>query len=122
MRGVCRSARAATKKGKARIEVEQILRQPWPVRGRALCRPQFYRRGADGGAGSGQRSKLAKFPWQVMKLPSPVWPLAREMPEMRYLWELPHALDGARLAQLLPTFAPTAADDIFRQLVARPGV
>ncbi len=56
----------------------------------------------------GTELKLKPFPWMMMKLLSPVWGLAREMQEMRYLWSLPHSLNGARLAALLPDFEPTA--------------
>lgn len=42
-----------------------------------------------------------------MTLASPVWEMARELREMRYLWDTDHRLDGAKLARLLPDFQPT---------------
>jgi len=56
---------------------------------------------------TGRRLGVARFPWWAMTLLSPVWELAREMAEMRYLYELDHALDGTKLARLLPDFRPT---------------
>jgi hypothetical protein len=32
----------------------------------------------------------------------------REVVEMRYLWEVPHGVDGSKLARILPDFKPTA--------------
>lgn len=49
-----------------------------------------------------------------MWLASPVWELARELREMRYLYDLPHRLDPAPLARLLPDHRDTG----FEQVVA----
>jgi nucleoside-diphosphate-sugar epimerase len=51
-----------------------------------------------------QPVKAADFRWWLMTLTSPFWELAREMREMRYLFETDHALDPAPLAALLPGF------------------
>lgn len=55
----------------------------------------------------GRELKLARFPWWIMTLASPFWELARELKEMRYLWETDHALCGEKLTRLLPDFQPT---------------
>ena len=55
----------------------------------------------------GQKIKLVGFPWFVMKLTAPFWELARELVEMRYLWDTDHRLDGRKLARLLPEFKAT---------------
>lgn len=47
------------------------------------------------------------MPWWALRLLSPVWPMAREITEMRYLWRVPHRIDGAGLAEALPGFRPT---------------
>ena len=65
---------------------------------------------------TGRQIRHARFPWPMMKLLSPFWPLAREMQEMRYLWDMPHSLSGARLKQLLPDFSATPTPDILRNL------
>ena len=50
---------------------------------------------------------IVRFPWLVMTLAAPFWELARELNEMRYLWNTSHQLDGTKLARLLPGFEPT---------------
>ncbi len=60
---------------------------------------------------TGRPMRLAGFPWWLMRLAAPVWELAREMGEMRYLWETPHRLGGDRLAALLPEFRPTPFEE-----------
>jgi hypothetical protein len=42
-----------------------------------------------------------------MRLLAPVVPLWREILEMRYLWETPHALDAGALRHWLPGFRAT---------------
>ncbi len=65
----------------------------------------------------GQTLMLKRFPWAMMRLLSPVWGLAREMHEMRYLWDTPHSLDNAKLTRLLPDFKATAFSQITAQLL-----
>ena len=68
-------------------------------------------------AHTGREIRLAGFPWMTMKLLSPFWGLAREMQEMRYLWNVPHSVSGARLKQLLPDFKVTKVEEMLRQAV-----
>lgn len=68
-------------------------------------------------AQTGQKVVLKPFPWLMMKLLSPFWLLAREMQELRYLWDTPHSLNGARMQQLLPDFKGTDVQDAVRQIV-----
>jgi nucleoside-diphosphate-sugar epimerase len=56
---------------------------------------------------TGRTLRFSRFPWWAMTLLSPVWELARELREMRYLWDTPHSLDGTKLQRLLPDFHPT---------------
>jgi nucleoside-diphosphate-sugar epimerase len=44
---------------------------------------------------------LRPFPWFLLRLASPVMGLAREMLEMRYLWQVPLRLDNAKLVGLI---------------------
>lgn len=62
----------------------------------------------------GRELKFVRFPWWVMTLAAPVWELAREMREMRYLWQTDHALSDTRLKALLPEFENTPLDDAMR--------
>ena len=58
-------------------------------------------------AALGRKVGVTAFPWWLFTVLSPVWELAREMREMRYLWNTPRALDGAKLRRSLPDFQPT---------------
>lgn len=48
--------------------------------------------------------KVRNLPWWLLKISSPFWELARELNEMRYLWNTPHELSGEKLRALLPDF------------------
>lgn len=63
---------------------------------------------------TGRALRFTRMPWGMMGLLSPVWELARELREMRYLYDLPHRLDPAPLAHLLPDHRDTD----FRSIVA----
>lgn len=56
---------------------------------------------------AGTDLRLARFPWPLIRLTSPAWELARELLEMKYLWDMPHELSQARLCDLLPEYRPT---------------
>jgi nucleoside-diphosphate-sugar epimerase len=60
----------------------------------------------------GRRLKMVRFPWWAMRLLGPVWELARELPEMRYLYDTPHRMDAGPLQMLLPDMQLTALDTI----------
>ena len=65
---------------------------------------------------TGQDVGLKPFPWLMMRLLSPFWGLARELQEMRYLWDTPHSLSGARLQALLPAFKGLDVADVLKQV------
>ena len=52
----------------------------------------------------GHRIDSVGFPWWLMKATAPFWELARELNEMRYLWNTDHTLCSQRLDALLPDF------------------
>lgn len=54
-----------------------------------------------------RKLRTSVFPWWLMTLASPFWELARELTEMRYLWDLPHELSGEKFFGLLPDFQMT---------------
>lgn len=54
-----------------------------------------------------RRVRLRRFPWWAMFLARPFWPMAGHLREMRYLWDMPHALDDAGFRRLLPDFRAT---------------
>jgi len=65
---------------------------------------------------TGRRLKFEGFPWWLFRLASPVWELAREMLEMRYLWETDHSLSAEKFDALCPDFAATPIDDIWKRI------
>lgn len=48
---------------------------------------------------AGGRLRVAAMPWALMRLASPFVPMVASLLEMRYLWRVPHALDGTALAR-----------------------
>jgi len=74
---------------------------------------------AELGRQTGQALKIGGFPWWLLRLAAPFWELGREMGEMRYLYDTPHRLDGAKLAALLPGFTPTPLDQVVAGVLAR---
>lgn len=70
---------------------------------------------------TGQTPRIVPFPWWAMRLAAPVWELARELAEMRYLYDHPHSLDGTALAELLPGFAPTPFAEVVAGHLPQPG-
>ena len=67
---------------------------------------------------TGQKMRLSPFMWWFMRLAGPFWELARELNEMRYLFDTSHALDPAPLTALLPDFRLTPLDDVLRAELA----
>jgi nucleoside-diphosphate-sugar epimerase len=63
----------------------------------------------------GRPLTFSHLPWWFFGLLSPFWELAREMREMRYLWNTPHTLSGAKLARLLPDFRPTPLEEVLEE-------
>lgn len=66
---------------------------------------------------TGRSLRVKPFPWLVFRLTSPVWELAREMGEMRYLFDTPHRLDGCTFNRLLPDFQATPLADAVTQIL-----
>jgi len=55
----------------------------------------------------GRPMKVSRMPWSIMRVLGTVMPSIREVMEMRYLWQVPHALDDAYLRELLPDYRST---------------
>jgi hypothetical protein len=58
----------------------------------------------------GRPIRIVSFPWFFLGLAAPFRELARELREMRYLFDTPHRLSGRRLDELLPGFRPSDPD------------
>ena len=63
---------------------------------------------------TGRSLTFKRFPWWVFTLAGPFWELARELSEMRYIWQTDHALSGERFQALLPDFEATPLDEVLR--------
>jgi len=59
----------------------------------------------------GRPVRPVPFPWWMLNLLGPVWELARELNEMRYLWDTAHRLSGDKFRRLVPDFAFTPASE-----------
>ncbi|NDW02617.1 NmrA family NAD(P)-binding protein [Salipiger sp. PrR002] len=61
---------------------------------------------------TGQDLRITRFPWWTLRMASPVWELARELYEMRYLFAHPHWLDGAAFEAAVPEFVKTPFSEV----------
>jgi len=80
-----------------------------------------FREMADELAGQlGREITIKRFPWTALLLASPVWELARELREMRYLYDMDHKIDGTDFEALFPDFKPkTLQRLVFEHLYMR---
>jgi nucleoside-diphosphate-sugar epimerase len=62
--------------------------------------------------------QTGRLPWGLMRLASPLVPMAASLVAMRYLWEVPHALDGASLARRIGAEPHTPFADAVRAAMA----
>lgn len=67
---------------------------------------------------TGRPTRTRLFGWWMMTLASPFWELARELSEMRYLYETPHRLDPAPLARLIPGIQLTPFAEVVAAQIA----
>ncbi|KPP93124.1 MAG: dTDP-4-dehydrorhamnose reductase [Rhodobacteraceae bacterium HLUCCA08] len=65
-------------------------------------------------AALGRPLKTVRFAWGMMRLASPFWELARELLEMRYLWDTPHWLSDTAFTRHLPDFRPADRATVIR--------
>ena len=56
---------------------------------------------------TGADIRARSFPWWQLVPALPFWAMARGLFEMRYLWSMPHRIDGNDFAALLPDFRST---------------
>ena len=78
---------------------------------RGLCLPRLH---ADGARACrrlrravGRDVVARRMNWLPIHLARPFWPEAKHLLEMRYLWDVPHRLDGTALDDVLPERAKT---------------
>ena len=63
---------------------------------------------------AGRPLRVGGMPWPLLRAISPLVPILREIVEMRYLWEVPHALDGGALQAMIGETPVTPLDDALR--------
>lgn len=68
---------------------------------------------------TGTPLKVTRFPWWALTLAAPFWELARELREMRYLYDTPHSLSDTALRAMLPEFVPTPREAVLRAMLPR---
>lgn len=64
---------------------------------------------------AGGKVPVRRFPWLLLPLAAPFWPLAREIGEMRYLWCEPLRMDNAGLLAFLGAEPHTPLDRAVRE-------
>lgn len=70
---------------------------------------------------TGREVARRRVPWWAMRLAAPVWPMGRELLEMRYIWNRPHRVDGMLLRARLPGFEATPPEEGIRRALAGLG-
>lgn len=70
---------------------------------------------------TGRQMKLAGVPWWLFRLISPFYGMAREVLEMRYLWDTPHSLDGSKFRAFVGEPHETPAEAAIRQALVDQG-
>lgn len=63
----------------------------------------------------GHGVRIKEMSWLPLRLVWPFMPDMKHIFEMRYIWNTPHSLDGARFKALLPDFKTTSPEEALRQ-------
>jgi NAD(P)-dependent dehydrogenase (short-subunit alcohol dehydrogenase family) len=63
-----------------------------------------------------------RLPWALLRAVGVVVPLWRELARMSYLWRVPHALDGRRLAGRCPDLVATPLEEALRASLVALGL
>jgi len=107
------AARAAVALAEQRARLDRFEDVPFPgytLSGKGLAAAISHAMGFD--------IALRPFNWGLMRLVRPFMPVLGGVFEMRYLWSLPHRLDGSRLAELVPDFKATRVEEALSAALA----
>src|SRR5215475_14019592 len=66
--------------------------------------------------------KIDIMPWRLLKLMGVVVPVFRELADISYLWSTPHAIDGARLAEIIGDLPRTPLEQAIAASLAALGM
>jgi nucleoside-diphosphate-sugar epimerase len=69
----------------------------------------------------GRPLRRAGMPWPIIRIGGVVYPMWREIAEMSYLWQRPHALSGDKLAAVIGPIEITPAAEAVRAALADLG-
>lgn len=105
-------ARAAAQLAEMRDELAQFEDVPMP--GLTFSHEELTKALSDA---TGQTYRVKRFPWRMMRITAPFWELAREMVDMRALYDTPHRLGSAKFDRLLPDFGATSLDTVLTRRV-----
>ncbi len=67
---------------------------------------------------TGRAQKVSGMPWFLLPLVGLFKPTIREVYEMRYLWSVPHRMDGRKLARAIPVFRPTPIREAMQEMMS----
>jgi len=70
------------------------------------------------GRATGKRQKVSGLPWWIVRVLGVFRPAMRELVELRYLWNVPHRVDGNKLYRMVPEFKATPMDQAFKEVLA----
>lgn len=62
-----------------------------------------------------QVPRVSGLPWRLLRIGGVVVPLWRELAEMKYLWEVSHALDDTSLLELVGELQTTPLNEALRR-------
>ncbi len=60
---------------------------------------------------SGRPQRVKQMSWLPIHALRPLWPMAKHLLEMRYLWNTPHQITSHRMTALLPAFEATPLNE-----------
>jgi nucleoside-diphosphate-sugar epimerase len=107
---VGRAAVALAERRAALAPVEEVLFPGYTLTGRELTHLVAE--------ASGRPVRLSRFAWWPLYIARPFWRFARGLIEMRYLWNMPHRLDGTGFAGQVPGFRPTPVEEAMAEALA----
>ena len=67
---------------------------------------------------TGREIGVRRMTWLPLRLLAPVWPMIRGLVEMRYLWSMPHEIDGTAFRALLPDLGETPPGEAMARQIA----
>ena len=67
---------------------------------------------------TGKKLPVKAFPWGWLQMVRPFIPMVNELFEMRYLWDVPHRLDGTKLEAIIGPIPQTPLIEAVRETLA----